>query len=102
MKPSLIIKLKGTGGYKKNRYLYGGTGGISSIQYDTYIPYDSSNIMYDGTYNPIVRHLYGSHICYGGDGGQWFNADNQPQIDVKQTKTQTQREVINKPQLNIL
>lgn len=102
MRPQLKIQLKGTGGYKQNRYLYGGTGYASEFHYDDHITYDDSNITYEGAFGAIVRILYGDYVRYGGPPGTWLQLDSQPRIELIQQKTQTQREVINKPQLNIL
>lgn len=93
MRPSISIQIGGRGGYKANRYLYGGIGGISTIQYNKYIPYSPSDILYDGSYTPEVRHLYGAHICYGGPGGTWYQTDTQPTVEQR---------VINGPTLNLL
>jgi len=102
MKPHLKIQLRGTGGYRKNRYLYGGTGGISVFQYDSYIIYDNPIINYDGAFSAIVRHLYGDHICYGGPGGTFFETASQPTITLINKKINSQNQINNVPTLRII
>lgn len=92
MRPQIEIKLRGVGGYRANRYLYGGTAGIPWVQYSKYVLYNDPTILYNGGSVQSSYILYGDHVCYGGPGGTFFETDNQPSTT----------QVINKPILNIL
>lgn len=102
MKPHIKIELTGTGGYRKNRYLYGGIGGVTLFTYDSHATYDDPNINYLGGFTAISRHLYGDRLCYGGDGGTFFETASQPNIVLINKKINTQNQINNVPTLRII
>lgn len=102
MKPHLNIKLQGTGGYRKNRYRYGGSGGVILFTYDSHVVFDDPNVNYEGAFAAINRYHYGDHLCYGGDGGTFFETASQPTITLINRKINTQNQVNNVPTLRII
>jgi len=102
MKPSINILIRGVGGYRKNRYLYGGSGGVSLFAYDSHIMYDYSNVNYEGAFTAIDRYHYGDHLCYGGPGGTFFETASQPNISLINKKINTQNQINNVPTLRII